>query len=101
MCQVLSVSLSGYYAWRQRRPSRRQVENELLTAEIRQIHQESYQTYGSPRVHAELRARGLSCNRKRVERLMRQHQLRAVCKRRRRHTTNSAHDLPVAPNLLD
>ena len=101
MCQVLSVSSSGYYAWRQRRPSRRQVENEQLVEEIRQIHQDSYETYGSPRIHAELQGRGISCNRKRVERLMRVHQMRAVCKRRRRHTTDSAHDLPVAPNLLD
>ena len=101
MCQVLSVSSSGYYAWRQRRPSRRQVENEQLAEEIRQIHQDSYETYGSPRIHAELQERGISCNRKRVERLMRLHQIRAVCKRRRRYTTDSAHSLPVAPNLLD
>jgi transposase InsO family protein len=101
LCQVLSVSPSGYYAWRKRRPSRRQVENDRLAAEIRQIHQESYQTYGSPRIHAELQQQGIACNRKRVERLMRLHQIRAVCKRRRRHTTNSAHNLPVAPNRLD
>jgi transposase InsO family protein len=77
------------------------VENDQLAAKIRQIHQASYETYGSPRIHAELQQHGILCNRKRVERLMRLHQLRAVCKRRRRYTTNSAHKLPVAPNRLD
>jgi len=101
LCQVLAVSPSGYYAWRKRQPSRRQVENDRLTEAIRQIHQASYETYGSPRIHAELQQQGVVCNRKRVERLMRHHQIRAVCKRRRRYTTNSAHGLPVAPNLLN
>lgn len=101
MCRLLRVSPSAYYAWRQRRPSRRQTENERLVGEIRQIHQGSYETYGSPRIHAELQAQGIPCNRKRVERLMRLHQIRALYKRRRRHTTDSAHNLPVAPNLLD
>jgi putative transposase len=101
MCQVLSVSSSAYYAWRQHRQSRRQVQNEQLVEKIRQIHQDSYETYGSPRIHAELQARAISCNHKRVERLMRLHHIRAVCKRRRHHTTDSAHGLSVAPNLLD
>ena len=101
LCQVLAVSPSGYYAWRKRQPSRRQVENDRLTEAIRQIHQASYETYGSPRIHAELQQQGVVCNRKRVERLMRHHQIRAVCKRRHRYTTNSAHGLPVAPNLLN
>jgi putative transposase len=101
MCRLLAVSPSAYSAWRTRRPCRRQVENERLTEQIRRIHQESYGTYGCPRIHAELCERGVACNHKRVERLMRLHQIRAVCKCRRRHTTNSAHTLPVAPNLLD
>jgi putative transposase len=101
MCRLLAVSPSAYYAWRKRRPCRRQIENERLTEQIRQIHQDSYGTYGCPRIHAELRAQGVACNHKRIERLMRLHQIRAICKRRRRHTTNSAHKLPVAPNLLD
>lgn len=101
ICQVLSVSSSAYYAWRRRRPSRRQVENEQLVEEIRQVHQESFETYGSPRIHAELRDRGILCNHKRVERLMRLYQIRAIGRRRRCCTTNSAHTLPVAPNLLN
>ena len=74
----------------------------VLVAEIRQIFEASGQTYGSPRVHAELAARGHKISRKRVERLMRDNGL-AVPKRRKRtpFTTDSDHDLPVSPNLLD
>ena len=101
LCQVLAVTPSGYYAWRKRQPSRRQVENDRLTEAIRQIHQASYATYGSPRIHAELQQQGVVCNRKRVERLMRHHQIRAVCKRRHRYTTNWPMDCRFAPNLLN
>ncbi len=59
MCQVLGVSESGYYAWRKREPSQRQVENERLTEQIVQAFQHGRQVYGSPRVHAERRAQGI------------------------------------------
>jgi putative transposase len=102
MCQVLGVSRSGYYTWRQRRPSARQEANEALVEHIRAIHAESDRTYGSPRVHAELLARGKQCNRKRVERLMREHHIQARHRKRRRpRTTDSNHRLPVAPNVLN
>ena len=102
MCQVLGVSRSGYYAWRQRRPSERQEANEALVVRIKAIHAESHGTYGSPRVHAELIAQGIPCNRKRVERLMRVHLIRArQTKRWRARTTDSNHALPVAPNVLN
>jgi len=71
MCQTLKVSRSGYYAWRDRPISERGQTNQQVVAEIREIHWESRQTYGSPRIHAELRFRGHEINRKRVERLMR------------------------------
>ncbi len=58
MCRVMNVSASGYYAWRSRPESLRSRENRRLTTLVRAIHAESRQTYGSPRVHAELRARG-------------------------------------------
>jgi putative transposase len=101
MCRVLDVSVSGYYAWRRRPTSRRERENQKLVVEIKAIHAESYETYGSPRIHAELRARGFECNRKRVERLMRLYNIRAKQTKRKRTTTNSNHKLPVAPNRLD
>lgn len=106
MCQVLEVTTGGYYAWRQRqvRPGgRRQTENERLVAEMRQIDREVNHRYGSPRMHAALVSRGLVCNRKCVERLMRQAGLQATHSKRRRRvvTTQSNHGLPVAGNVLN
>ena len=101
MCRVLGVSASGFYAWQRRPPSARAEANASLVERIRRIHQESRRTYGSPRVHAALRAQGVVCNHKRVERLMRLHHLRGCDRRRRRpRTTNSRHAYPVAANLL-
>ncbi len=102
MCRLLAVSRSGYYAWRQRQPSAREMADVQLLAEIKKIFATSGQTYGSPRIHIELRATGIRCSRKRVERLMRENGLQVVQKRKRRVvTTDSDHDFPVAPNLLD
>ncbi len=102
MCHVLGVSRSGYYAWRRRQPSRRERLNQLLLMHIRAIYVASHQTYGSPRVHAELLAQGLVCNRKRVARLMRLAHLHA--RHRRWHqpiTTQVDRTRPVAPNRLN
>ena len=69
MCRVLQVSRSGYYAWRDRKPSKRSLEDARLCELIQEAHERSRGTYGSPRVHAELReAHGVRCSRKRVER---------------------------------
>lgn len=100
MCRAAGVSRSGYYAASRRPESRRARENRCLTVEIRAIHQESRKTYGSPRVWAELRARGLRCSRNRVARLMQRAGIQAVMRRRYRHTLDSKHDYPVAPNVL-
>jgi transposase InsO family protein len=101
MCRVLNVSASGYYAWRRRRPSRRAEANAALVEQIRDIHRASRRTYGSPRVHAALRRRGLACGRNRVARLMRREGLVGRSPRRRcPRTTQSAPGNPVAPNVL-
>ena len=71
MCRVLGVSRSGYYAWARRPPSERTLANATLVEEIRRVHAESDGTYGSRRVHAELRRVGHEVNHKRIERLMR------------------------------
>ena len=102
MCQVLGVSRSGYYVWRRRQPSHRERWNQLLLTHIRAIYAASHQTYGSPRVHAELLAQGFVCNRKRVARLMRLAHLQARRSRRPRPvTTQVDQSRPVAPNRLN
>jgi len=101
LCRVLQVARTGFYAWCKRPRSARSREDEVLGVEIAAVHAESRKTYGSPRVHAELRARGRRVGRKRVARLMRAKGLAGRKKRRFRTTTDSKHDLPVAQNLLD
>jgi putative transposase len=100
MCDVLGVSRSGYYVWRKRPESNRKRRDRSLKARIRQVHQESRGTYGSPRIHRELRDQGETCGRHQVARLMREDGLKAKVKKRYKATTDSKHALPVAPNLL-
>ena len=102
LCRLVGVAASGFYAWLRRRPSRRHAADRRVGERIGAIFEASRRTYGSPRVHAELRAEGVRIGRKRVARLMRRDGL-AVARRRRRvpRTTDSRHDHPVAPNLLD
>lgn len=101
MCRVLQVSVSGYYAWRQRLPSQRAMANVRLTEQIAHVHQVSRRTYGSRRVTAALRQAGMVCNRKRVARLMRLSHLRG-CERRKRRVVTTQVDghNPVATNVL-
>jgi putative transposase len=101
-CAVLGVSASGYYAWLKRQPSKRAAANQNLLSHIRRIHWDSHKRYGSPRVHAALRAEGQRVSRRRVEKLMRINNLQAITKRKVRvTTTDSHHNFPVAPNVLD
>lgn len=100
LCRVLGVSRSGYYAWRTRPASRRSQADRALVGRIQTIHAHSRGTYGSPRVHAELREQGVRCSAKRVARLMRQTGIQACRPRRTHRTTDSRHALPVAPNVL-
>lgn len=82
LCRVLNVSPSGYYAWQDRPPSRRSIDDSVLTERIRVIHVASHENYGSPNIHAELRDEGTRVGRKRVARLMRKAGLRGVSRRR-------------------
>ena len=100
MCAVLGVSRSGYYAWVSRPESPRDQADGALASAIRDAHEASRGRYGSPRVHAELRAQGRQVSRKRVARLMRGMGLAARRRRRFCRTTDSRHGLAVAPNLL-
>ena len=100
MCRVLQVSRSGYYAWSQRPPAPRTLQDQTLALEVAAIHAESRGRYGSPRVHAELRERGQRTARKRVARLMRAAGLCARERRRFRSTTDSKHGMATKDNLL-
>jgi len=100
MCRALKVSRSGYYRWWNNPMSRRDKENKELVGEIRRIHERSRCTYGSPRIHAELRDRGYSIGRNRVARLMKMNKIRAKTKKKFKVTTHSKHKYPLSPNLL-
>ena len=99
MCRLLKVSPSGYYAWRTRPESRRARFDRELTRSIRLVHAESDGTYGSPRVHVELKASGWQCGRAKVARLMRNAGLKGCPKRRFRVTTKRG--VVKASNLLE
>jgi len=102
MCEVLEVSPAGYYAWRSRPESQRSAANRVLVDDIKQIHRDTRGRYGSPRIQEELKAQGHGASRGRIERLMRHHGIRAVMARPQWvRTTDSRHDLPIAPNLVD
>ena len=101
LCVAFEVSRSGYYAWGQRKPSARQQANARLLQTMAELRQGQEICYGSPRMTEELNSRGHACSENRVARLMRQHALRAQAPRRFMPvTTDSAHDLPIAPNRL-
>lgn len=101
MVRWARVSRSGFYAWLRRKPSLRDQNNDKLLHQIQKIHEESYYTYGSTRITRKLRDNGHSVNHKRVERIMRENDIRAKTQRKYKATTYSDHDLPVAENLLN
>lgn len=102
MCEVLEVSRSGFYAWRSRPESERSKHHRELVAEMKRIHADrDMQSYGSPRVHQELVARGKTCSENTVAKLMQAHGLAAKTRRKYRVTTDSAHALPTAENVLN
>lgn len=100
-CQLLKVSVSGYYAWRNRAPCRRQQDDMIYLAHIRNLFTLSNSTYGSPRMTIEMQEQGFTIGRRRVARLMRENNFVARQKRRFKRTTTSNHANPVHPNLLD
>ena len=103
LCLCLKASPSGFYDWEQRQlqPSARALENQALAGKIKNIHRQSRQTYGSPRVEKELRKKGCCHGRNRIARLMKQEGLCGRQKGRYRvQTTDSNHDYPIAPNRL-
>ena len=100
MCGVLGIARSGYYAWLESPLSQREQRNQALSDEIRQVFEESQQTYGSRRIRAALRAKGIICGRARVGRLMRRASLRVPLTRRRVVTTKAKSSDPTLENKL-
>lgn len=100
MCRLLGVSTSGFYAWRRRGASEKEKRSRRLEVKIRAIFNRHRRAYGSPRIWRELLADGENVGRGQVARLMRENGLRAKQARKFKMTTDSNHNLPVAPNIL-
>lgn len=100
LCRFLGVSRSGFYAWATREPSRRAREDEELVVRVKATHEKARRVYGSPRVQRQLAREGVKVSRKRVARLMRREGIVGRRRRRYKATTDSNHESPIAPNLL-
>ncbi|MEM8793912.1 MAG: IS3 family transposase [Pseudomonadota bacterium] len=101
MARSMGVSRSGFYAWQAREPSARDIADQELTELIRQIHAASSESYGAPRIHAELTAGGVHVGRKRVERLMKAVGRTGVSRRRRARTTIRDERVRPSVDLVD
>lgn len=101
MCRVLGVARSGFYAWKKRPKPARAKSDALPAAKVAAAHQRSRKTYGSPRIHRELKAPGMRVSKKRIARLMQESGIQGSSKRRYMRTTDWKHDGPIAPNTLD
>lgn len=100
MCQTFKVSRSSYYGWEKRGKSKRGQEDEALLLEIKKVYERSRGRYGSPRITAELREKGVSCSHNRIARLMKENKIMAKTKRRFKVTTKSNHEKAIAGDLL-
>ena len=101
MCEILQVSPQGYYQWKNRGKSNREQANEFLLLKIQEIHIKSRCNYGSPRITRVLNNDSIPCSQPRVARIMRANGIVSKTKRKFKATTNSKHNLPVAPNLVN
>ena len=100
LCRAMQVCRSGFYAWNKGKKGKRQIHDETLTEQIKTVYHDSKQTYGSPRICADLKEAGIPCSPKRVARLMRLSQISALRPKRFVVTIDSDHKRPVAENLL-
>lgn len=98
---MMNVSKSGYYAWLKCPKSKRAIENEIILGKIIYFHKESCETYGSPRIHQDLKDAGIVCSISKVERLMQINGIRAKSIKKFKATTNSSHSYPVSDNIVD
>ncbi len=101
MCNQLNVSRSGYYAWRHRKPSTRKQNDAALVCKIKEVHQESRGTYGSPRIVDDLKEQGFEVGRRRIARLMKENGITGNPPKPFKRTTDSKHNFDVADNVLN
>lgn len=104
MCETLEVSRSGYYAWATRKdaaPTEKAIAHKKLDTEVQAIFTASRKTYGRPRIHAKLMAKGRRVGANRLRKTMLRLGIRAKIRKRYKRTTDSNHDHPIAPNLLN
>jgi putative transposase len=101
MCRLLSVSRSAYYAWLNAKPSKRELEDNELKERIKQLFYEGRGNYGTRNIASGLRKQGMIASRRRIGRLMKAMGLACKTKRKFKVTTNSKHNAPIAPNLLN
>jgi len=101
MCRALKISKSGYYAWRNKPKSMRALANEKLDHHIRTIYEQNKGRCGSPRITEALNEQDIACSKNRVADRMRKNNIKAKTKKRFKVTTNSKHNHPIAPNLLN
>lgn len=101
MCQILNISRSGYYKWAKKEPSVRDKENEMLLNRIKNIYDENQGRYGSPRITDRLNKDKIPCSENRIARIMRKNDIKAKRKKKFKVTTNSKHNYPISPNLLN
>ncbi len=101
MCKTLRVSKSGYFNWLKSGPSKRSLENQMLSIHTKNIFEKSFESYGLPWIKVELEKLGYHVSRPRVARIMRANYLIARSHRNFRFTTDSNHNYPIAPNILN
>lgn len=101
MCKALNLKRGAYYSWTKREQSNRKREDDILSIEIKRVHQESGCTYGVRRIKAQLDKDGIRCGKNRISRLMKENNVESRLKRKFKATTYSDHNFKVAPNLLE
>jgi putative transposase len=101
MCEVLGVSKSGYYDWLKRPLSNQAKRRQELTKEVIRVHRDSHQIYGSPKIHKQLKNEGIITSKRTVQRIMSEELIRSKIVKKFKATTNSDHDNPIYPNILN
>jgi transposase InsO family protein len=100
MAKTFEINRSSYYKWKNKNISKRVMNNKELLEKIKEIYNRNKSRYGSPRITKELRKNGIICNKKRVEKIMKENNIKAKHKKKRMNTTDSRHNLEIAPNIL-